>query len=313
VIVDFLQKILFLFFVRDSNKKYFFNYIVMYNNNQKLIDLFNFEISKKIKFCDNYISRKATEEEYFIAYLNFTSNCSYYSRFKFYNERTKSYITGKTLNNKFNKWVSSGVFENIFKNTSNIYCESRNRSNFKHLSEDTLFVPNRLCSKHDIGRCVYYKSKNGIKIDAIVDTEGVPIDISTSPGNENDATIAIKRIPIIANKINAEKYKDSNKYKTIILGDAIYDNKNLKEIIKDNNMSSITAPNKRNTKNPEKIKNKELSSKHKQKLKKRHIVENCFSWLTQYSPRFYRVFTRKAFNFLNEIYIYATKIILAKF
>ncbi len=35
-------------------------------------------------------------------------------------------------------------------------------------------------------------------------------------------TLAINRIPIIANKINAEKYKDSQKYKTIILGDAIY-------------------------------------------------------------------------------------------
>ena len=87
----------------------------------------------------------------------------------------------------------------------------------------------------------------------------------------------------------------------------------LKQIIKDNDMDSIMAPNKRNTKDLEKLKNKNLSYKHKQKLKKRHIVENCFSWLAQYTPRFYRVFTRNAFNFLNEVYIIATKIILAKF
>jgi hypothetical protein len=78
-------------------------------------------------------------------------------------------------------------------------------------------------------------------------------------------------------------------------------------------MNSIMAPNKRNTKDPIKIKNKELHLKNKQQLKKRHIVENSFSWLTQYTPRFYRVFTRSAFNFLNEVYINATKIILAKF
>jgi hypothetical protein len=70
------------------------------NINNNLINLFNKYIKKYINIDNNYISRKATEEEYFISYLNFTSNCSYYSRFKFYNERTKQYITGKTLNKK---------------------------------------------------------------------------------------------------------------------------------------------------------------------------------------------------------------------
>ena len=285
----------------------------MLNKDKKFIDLFNFELHKKLNINDEYISRKATEEEYFIAYLYFISNCSYYSRFKYYNERTNFYITGKNLNNKINKWNKLKIFENIFNDTSNIYCESRDRSNFKYLSEDTLFVPNRMCNKSEVGRCVYYKSKNGIKIDVIVDVSGAPLDISIASGNQNDATIAKNRIPIIANKINAVKYKDSQKYKTIILGDVIYDNEKLKQIIKDNDMDSIMAPNKRNTKDLEKLKNKNLSHKHKQKLKKRHIVENCFSWLTQYTPRFYRVFTRNAFNFLNEVYIIATKIILAKF
>jgi hypothetical protein len=155
--------------------------------------------------------------------------------------------------------------------------DSRNQSELKYLSEDTLFVPNRMCNKNEVGRCVYYKSKNGIKIDSIVDINGAPLDISIASGNQNDATIAINRIPIIANKINAEKYKDSQKYKTIILGDAIYDNEKLKQTIKNNNMDSIMAPNKRNTKDLEKLKNKKLSYKHKQKLKKRHIVENYFS------------------------------------
>ena len=285
----------------------------MINKNKKLINLFNLELNKKLNINNNYISRKATEEEYFIAYLDFISNSSYFSRFKYFNERTKHYITGKTLNNKVNMWINLDIFKNIFNSTSNNYCESRNQSEFKYLSEDTLFVPNRMCNKNDIGRCVYYKSKNGLKIDTIVDINGTPLDISVSPGNQNDATIATKRIPIIANKINTKKYNNSLKYKTVMLGDAIYDNDNLKKIIKDNNMNSIMAPNKRNTKDTTKLKNKELSNKNKQKLKKRHIVENSFSWLTQYTPRFYRIFTRTALNFLNEVYINATKIILSKF
>lgn len=285
----------------------------MINKDHKLINLFNLELQKKIHINNNYISRKATEDEYFIAYLNFMSNCTYYSRFKYYNERTKQYITGKTLNNKVIKWNKLGIFENIFCNTSNIYIESRNRCKLKYISEDTLFVPNRMCNKKEVGRCVYYKSKNGLKIDFAVDVEGSPLDISIASGNQNDATIAINRIPVIANKINTKKYRDSQKYRTIILGDAIYDNANLKQIIKDNGMRSIMASNRRNTKDPIKLKNKELSYKNKQKLKKRHIVENSFSWLTQYTPRFYRVFTRTALNFLNEVYINATKILLSKF
>lgn len=285
----------------------------MLSKQHKLINLFNFELRKHLNINDKYISRKATEEEYFIAYLNFLSNCSYYSRFKYYNERTNHYITGKTLNNKVNMWNNLGIFQNIFNNMSDIYYKSRNQKEFKYLSEDTLFVPNRLCNKNDVGRCVYYKSKNGLKIDSIVDVNGVPLDISIYSGNQNDATIGAKRIPIIAKKINAEKYKNSLKFKTIMLGDAIYDNEKLKQIIKDNNMDSIMAPNKRNTKDPIKLKDKKLSCKKKQKLKKRHIVENSFSWLTQYTPRFYRVFTKTAFNFLNEVYINATKIILSKF
>ena len=141
-----------------------------------LINLFNTYIIKYININDNYISRKATEEEYFIAYLNFTSNCSYYSRFKYYNERTKHYITGKNLNKKVNKWNNLGIISDIYNDTTNSYCESRSQSTIKDLYEDTLFVPNKLCIKSEVGRCVYYKSKRGIKIDAIVDSIGAPIN-----------------------------------------------------------------------------------------------------------------------------------------
>ena len=81
----------------------------MIEKDKKLINLFNLESQKRLNINDKYASRKATEEEYFIAYLYFISNSSYYSRFKYYNERTKHHITGKTLNNKVNKWNNSKI------------------------------------------------------------------------------------------------------------------------------------------------------------------------------------------------------------
>jgi hypothetical protein len=73
-----------------------------------------------------------------------------------------------------------------------------------------------MCNKNEVGRCVYYKSKNENKIDSIVDSivdvKGASLDISFIFGNQNDATIAINRIPIIVNKINVEKYIVKNNF-----------------------------------------------------------------------------------------------------
>ena len=277
-----------------------------------IIKLFKIISKEKLNINDNSISRKATEEEYFRAYLIFKSNSIYYSKFKYYNERTKTYITGKYLNEKYNNWVSKGIIEEIYNISNSIYLDSKNPSVFKKISVDTLFVPNRFTPKKEIGRCVYYKSKYGAKINAFVDTLGSPIDLFVDKGNEHDATIAIKRLNIVSQKINANKYKNSNKYKRIILGDAIYDSDKFKENIKENDLDSLTHTNIRNTKDPIKLKKKELTDKQKKTLKERHIVENNFAWITQYSPRFYRVFYKKLENFLNELYITTTKTILKR-
>jgi hypothetical protein len=180
------------------------------------------------------------------------------------------------------------------------------------LSVDTLFVPNRFCSKKSIGRCVYYKSKFGIKINFIVDSLGTPIDISIAKGNENDSTIAMDRIQRIIKITNPKKYVNSVKYRQNILGDKIYDSEKLRNECKNNGYKLIADFNKRNTKDKNKIKNKKLSYYQEKIYKKRIIVENSFAWETQYSPRFYRVFSKKSNNFLSEVLLIATKIILKR-
>ena len=284
----------------------------MDNEDEKIIKLFKIISKEKLNIKDNSFSRKATEEEYFKAYLYFKSNCIYYSKFKYYNERTKTYITGKYLNQKYNNWVSSGILEEIYNVSNNTYLESKHPSVFKNISVDTLFVPNRFIPKKKIGRCVYYKSKYGAKINSFTDTLGSPIDLYVDKGSEHDATIAIKRLNIVSQKINVSKYKNSNKFKRIILGDAIYDSKKFKKNIEENDLVTLTHTNIRNIKDPVKLKEKELTNKQKKTLKERHIVENNFAWITQYCPRFYRIFYKSLENFLNELYITATKTILKR-
>jgi hypothetical protein len=281
-------------------------------NDEKLIEIFSKKIRNKIKFNDEWKSRKATEEEYFYAYLIFMSNSVTFTRFKFYNERTSKYITGKYLNEKVNYWIELNIFNEIYLDLIEIYKLSVHPSVFKYLSVDTLFVPNRFCSRKDSGRCVYYKSKFGLKINFIVDILGTPINISIAKGNENDSTIAIKEIHKIATDVDSKKYINSNKYKRNIIGDKIYDSENFKNKCYDNSLVPIVDYNKRNTKDPIKLKNKKLNDHKLSIYNRRKIVENSFAWETQHSPRFYRVFSRKPNNFLNEVLLIATKIILKR-
>ena len=105
---------------------------------QQLITLFSEKIRNKIKINDKWKSRKATEEEYFYAYLIFfLSNSITFSRFKFYNERTNSYIYGKYLNQKFNKWIELNIFNEIYLDLIKIYKLTVHPGIFKYLSVDT--------------------------------------------------------------------------------------------------------------------------------------------------------------------------------
>jgi len=279
---------------------------------KKLIELFNIKISRKINCNNMYKSRKASEEEYFYSYLIFLSNSVSFSRYVYYNERTKEYINGKYLNEKVNYWIKLNIFNEIYYDLVNFYTTSRHPHVLKNLSVDTIFVPNRFCSRKDTGRCVYYKSKFGLKINFVVDSDGTPIDISVAKGNENDSTIAIDRLKHIAKITKSNKYKKSIKYRRNILGDKIYDREQLRNECNKHNLNLIADFNIRNTKDPEKIKKRRMSY-YKQKIyNKRKIVENSFSWETQYSPRFYRVFSRKPTNFLNEVILIAAKIILKR-
>jgi len=57
------------------------------------------------------------------------------------------------------------------------YIKNTNKNNFKYLSIDSQFVINKQMLKKNVGRNVQYKSKNGLRISAIVDINGKKLKI----------------------------------------------------------------------------------------------------------------------------------------
>ena len=53
------------------------------------------------------------------------------------------------------------------------YIKNTNKNNFKYLSIDSQFIINKQMFKNKVGRNVQYKSKNGLRISAIVDIYGI--------------------------------------------------------------------------------------------------------------------------------------------
>lgn len=89
------------------------------------------------------------------------------------------------------------------------------------LSLDSTFITNKKGTEK-LGRNIYYRNKRGIKISAIVEDKGIPVNIHLSRGNKHDAKIA----PKIINKIEVGG--------TYLLADKAYDSKKIREIIKRN-------------------------------------------------------------------------------
>ena len=87
----------------------------------------------------------------------------------------------------------------------------------------------------------------------------------------SNSTIAIKEIHKIAIDVDSKKYINSNKYKRNIIGDKIYDSENIKNKCYNNGLVPIVDYNKRNTKDPIKLKNKKLND-HKLSIYNRRKI-----------------------------------------
>ena len=128
---------------------------------------------------------------------------------------------------------------------------------------DSTMIKN-LYGKENIGMNHYDRNKNGTKITTIVDSIGVPVTIPfITPANINDVELIE---PIIDKALIISKKSLS------IIADKGYINEGIKHKLYNNHKIKLIYPYRKNQ-------HKHNTMAKKEKLLKRHIVENFYSWL----------------------------------
>lgn len=238
-------------------------------------------------FAENYLdtqphfNRKFTEYQYIENIINVLRSATYWRRYY-------GPINGRVLNNKHNFYVKSGLYNAFYKFILEKYYTKNKNSKWKYLSIDSTFIQNKF-GVNKIGRNKFYKNKRGIKISSIVDSKGIPLSTFIDKGSINDAKLFQPTFMNILIKTNASKYINSNKHKQYFLADKGYDSKQIRTILKTNSYEPIIAQNRRNIKDPNKI--KKFSLLKKKIYKKRIIVENYFAWITA-NPKLMRMYEK---------------------
>jgi hypothetical protein len=124
---------------------------------------------------------------------------------------------------------------------------------------DSVIIPNKNNTLY-IGT-YNYKGKKGAKITHITNDIGYPLIASIDASNNNDAVLGAN---IIANNIDILKTKN-----VTILGDKGYDSKIIRDILSNNQCSSIIPKNNRRE---DSIKNKEIKKAVRDKINKKRIA-----------------------------------------
>jgi hypothetical protein len=132
------------------------------------------------------------------------------------------------------------------------YFSTSKFNKLKYQSIDSTFVTN-LFGGEIYGRNVKYKSKNGVKISTISDSNGIPVSIALAAGNKNDALILQTQINNELIETESNRVANNKRYKQTIFGDAAYDNESLREAFMKRHQKLVTDVNIRNTKKREKI------------------------------------------------------------
>lgn len=273
---------------------------------EKCKELF-IEALRELKYNNiNNESRKLSEVDYFEAYLEFLNNSIHYSRFS-YSIKGKV-ISGKYLNEKVNKWARAGLINKIYEYVIKSYKSDNTPT--KCLYIDGHIVTNRY-GVGNVGRCVYYKSKNGYNIQSIVDDKGVSLGVFIKGANENEGNMLTDTVNASALD-DANKYKNSKRYNQYFIADAGYDYDINREFLSSKGFTPLIWANKRNTKDSEKLKKKKLTKNQKKHYKTRHIIENSFSWMETKIPRLSKIYDKYISNYLNTVYISIIDIILSR-
>ena len=95
-------------------------------------------------------------------------------------------------------------------------------------------------------------------------------------------------------KTNSKLYRNRPERKQYFLCDSGYDSVEIDKTLRNDGYEPIILQNKRNIKDPAKI--RKLTEKQKKIYKKRTVVENSYSWLKQY-PKMNCMYEKRVCNF----------------
>lgn len=258
-------------------------------NMDKFVNIFTNSVNKLSPIKNHNYKRnvKYTLNDYIFGIIDVLKN---FISWNSYN----GLIKGDTLRKKHIEFNKLGVYEDIYTTLLTKQLKKNKCKQLKYQSMDSSNIRDLVGNKFSEYNfnCKNQKgySSKCIKINALVTTNGIPLSIDVNKGNIYDSKLFSKTInnQIIQN--DPKKYTKNNRYKQYFLADKGYDTK---EIINEANKLgyiSIIPQNKRNIRNKKLL--RYLNMQRIKILKKRHVVENFFSWIKKF-PKIKHLYERK--------------------
>jgi hypothetical protein len=187
-------------------------------------------------------------------------------------------IPGKQVHKRRVEYSKIYVYQQYYESILKEYLDNARPKANKYLSADSTTISNQYCSevsKHNPRN----KNRKGVNISTVINDDNVPIILSCHDSTYHDVNSLTDDLSNIKNNPTLMNNIPVNNDKIYILADSAYDSKNLKTKIREMKMIPIVPPNKRNTKNPNKLKGKILTRNEKHIYRKRIHVEHFFRTL----------------------------------
>jgi transposase len=148
--------------------------------------------------------------------------------------------------------------------------------------------------RENLGRNHYDRNRKGNKITVLVNEFGMPVSLTVAAANTHDSKL-------IMSSINSSTVKI---VRSRIIADKGYINARIKRKLRRSANISLIYPYRRNQ-------NRNNTTFEKNLLKKRHIVENFFSWLKKYR-RIQQRYDCTSIIYLNFVYFGTANLMINK-
>jgi len=211
-------------------------------------------------------------------------------------------IEGKQVHKRFREYCKYNLFEDTFNTTIDKYL---NGNSFNLLLTDTTNIYNKQ-SVEVTNKNPYHKNKRSIKVSAITDGYGIPLNINVYDGNMHDSKCIIKDIDDITknNTINDKIIKMNEKI--TMIADKGYDSKNIRRLLRKKRIIPLIKPNNRNTR--DESKKRSLNVNQEKIYKKRIKVEHFFGIIKKY-PKINSVYEKTIKSYTNLLFIVSSMLI----